>query len=76
MMVLALIILVGATALLIVASYTYGQNNSEDSMRELLSGVIPQTVTVLKGKDGAPDTAEINREELEMKDESAVMILS
>ena len=76
MMVLALIILVGATALLIVASYTYGQNNSEDSMRELLSGVTPQTVTVLKGKDGAPDTAEINREELEMKDESAVMILS
>ena len=50
MMVLALIILVGTTALLIVASYTYGQNNSEDSMRELLSGVIPQTVTVLKRK--------------------------
>ena len=75
-MILALVILVGATALLIVASYTYGQNSAEDTMRELLTSVTPETVLVQKGEDGKPDTAELDLEALDMKDEKAVMILS
>lgn len=75
-MILALVILVGATALLIVASYTYGQNSAEDTMRELLTSVTPETVLVQKGEDGKPDTAELDWEALDMKDETAVMILS
>ena len=75
-MILSLIILTGATALLIVASYTYGQNNAEDTMRDLLASVTPSTVTVREGKNGRPDTAEIDREASEIHDESAVMILS
>ncbi len=75
-MILSLIILTGATALLIVASYTYGQNNAEDTMQDLLASVTPSTVTVREGKNGRPDTAEIDREAIEIHDESAVMILS
>lgn len=75
-MILSLIILTGATALLIVASYTYGQNNAEDTMQDLLTSVTPATVTVREGKNGRPDTAEIDREAIEIHDESAVMILS
>ena len=75
-MILSLIILTGATALLIVASYTYGQNNAEDTMRDLLASVTPSTVTVREGKNGKPDTADIDWEAIELRDESAVMILS
>ena len=75
-MILSLIILTGATALLIVASYTYGQNNAEDTMQDLLTSVTPATVTVREGKNGRPDIAEIDREAIEIHDESAVMILS
>ena len=75
-MILSLIILTGATALLIVASYTYGQNNAEDTMQDLLASVTPSTVTVREGKNGRPDIAEIDREAIEIHDESAVMILS
>lgn len=75
-MVLALIILIGATALLIVASYTYGQNNAEEIMRDLLASITPQAVTVTEGEGDEPDTATVDWEALEMKDESAILILS
>ena len=65
-MILSLIILTGATALLIVASYTYGQNNAEDTMQDLLTSVTPATVTVREGKNGRPDIAEIDREAIEV----------
>ena len=45
-MILALIILIGATSLLIVASYTYGQNAALDTMKDLLASVTPEVVTV------------------------------
>lgn len=75
-MVLSLIVLIGATALLIVASYTYGQNSAEDFMSDVLKSINPETVTLHKGKGGAPDTVEVDWEVLEMRDESAMMILS
>ncbi len=75
-MILALIILTGATVLLIVASYTYGQNNAEDTMQDLLASVTPETVMVREGKGGKPDTAEVDWEAIEIRDESAIMILS
>ena len=51
-MVLALIILVGSTALLITASYTYAKNSADDRMSDALKNITEETVTVKKGKDG------------------------
>ena len=45
-------------------------------MRDLLASVTPSTVTVREGKNGKPDTADIDWEAIELRDESAVMILS
>ena len=75
-MILSLIILVGATVLLIVASYTYGQNNAEDTMSDLLDSVTPETVTVQKGKNGKPDQYDVKWDAIEIRDEGAVLILS
>ena len=75
-MVLALVILVGATALLIVASYTYGQNSATDSMTELLNGVTEETAAFHKGAGDSPDTVELAWEALELKDDTGIMILS
>ena len=75
-MILALIILIGATSLLIVASYTYGQNAALDTMKDLLASVTPEVVTVTEGEKGKPDSAEVDWEAIEIRDESAIMILS
>lgn len=75
-MVLALVILVGATALLIVASYTYGQNSATDAMTELLNGVTEETAAFHKGAGDSPDTVELAWEALELKDDTGIMILS
>lgn len=75
-MVLALVILVGATALLIVASYTYGQNSATDAMTELLNGVTEETAAFHKGTGDSPDTVELAWEALELKDDTGIMILS
>lgn len=75
-MILSLIVLIGATALLIVASYTYGQNSAEDYMSDVMKSVNSETVTLHPGKGNAPDTVEVDWEVLEMRDESALMILS
>lgn len=75
-MVLALVILVGATALLIVASYTYGQNSATDAMTELLNGVTEETAVFHKGAGDSPDTVELAWEALELKDDTGIMILS
>lgn len=75
-MILSLIVLIGATALLIVASYTYGQNSAEDFMSDVLKSVNAHTVTFHEGKNGDPDTVDLDWQSLEMREESAIMILS
>lgn len=75
-MVLSLIVLIGATALLIVASYTYEQNSAEDFMTDSLNSVNSATVTVHEGKNGALTSVDVDLEALEMREDSAVVVLS
>lgn len=62
-MVLTLIVLIGSTALLIVASYTYSRNNANGIMGDLLSEVTASSTTIDAGK-------------IDWKDETAILLLS
>lgn len=62
-MVLTLIVLIGSTALLIVASYTYSRNNANDTMGDILDKV---TVS----------STGLGSEQVEWKDETAILLLS
>lgn len=74
-MVLTLVILIGSIALLILASYTYAQNNANDIMSEALKQVTDKTVTVEKGK-GGKKTAVLNDAATSHPDSIAILILS
>ncbi|MBP5271700.1 MAG: HAMP domain-containing histidine kinase, partial [Clostridia bacterium] len=74
-MVLALIILVGSTALLITASYTYAKNSADDRMSDALKNITEETVTVKKGKDGKK-TAVLQEDVYEYHEDVAILILS
>ena len=72
-MVLALIILIGSTALLITASNTYQKNSANDDMSDALEPLSAKTVTLQKKSGGS--TAVIERDALQLRDGVAVLIL-
>lgn len=73
-MVLTLIVLIGSTALLIVASYTYSRNNANDTMLGLLNEVNSGTVLQNEGDEEMP--LRLNWEKIDQKDDVAVILLS
>lgn len=75
-MILAFFILLGATILLIVATYTFGKNSAEEFMTSTMKSITTNTVTLKKGSGGSPDFAEVDWPALDMRDGSAVLILS
>lgn len=74
-MVLALILLIGSIALLIVASYTYAQNSANDLMSDALHPVTAEMVTVKQGKDGKTKTV-LAEDFYDHPDTIAILLLS
>ncbi|MBR5753838.1 MAG: HAMP domain-containing histidine kinase [Clostridia bacterium] len=69
-MIVALVLLTGAVALLIVATHTYEKNNANEMMRDFLKAVTADTVHVEKG------AVSVDADALEFRDDVALLLLS
>ncbi len=75
-MLLTMVVVIGATALLIVSSYYYEKNTSQEEIATALSSVNAETVSWESSKNGSSESIHVNWDEVELVDESAILILS